>query len=78
MVPGTSAKLDQLWDETVFETLLGEKETLEVSLEDDGVTIKSPGGPTAKIVAADILACSAVLHKIDTVLIPSPKFNSLG
>ena len=77
-MPGAAAKVEQLWDETVFDTLLGKKETLEVLLDGDGVKIKSPGGPPSQIVAADIEACSAVLHKVDAVLIPSPKSNSLG
>ena len=45
---------------------------LTVSIDDDGVFIVAPSGVRAEVIAADIVACDAVVHVIEAVLTPAP------
>lgn len=77
IVPQVAATSDALSEGQVLPTFL-EGETLTVSL-DDGIKIVSARGiEPANVVAADIKACGAVIHKIDSVLIPNGESELLG
>eukprot|EP01025_Chloroclados_australasicus_P031286 TRINITY_DN3163_c1_g1_i3.p1 TRINITY_DN3163_c1_g1~~TRINITY_DN3163_c1_g1_i3.p1 ORF type:complete len:506 (-),score=115.61 TRINITY_DN3163_c1_g1_i3:453-1970(-) len=60
---------DHLFDGQVLSTLAGDDLTLEVETKRKDILIKAIGS-TAKVVASDVTAGAAVVHVIDTVLLP--------
>eukprot|EP00803_Ostreobium_quekettii_P001309 evm.model.scf_2405.1 EVM.evm.TU.scf_2405.1 scf_2405:7775-14270(-) len=73
IVPDVAAQSRRLFDRHVFRTLHGADGEIRVRVDDGGIEIESPGGNKARparVVQADIPACSALIHKIDRVLIP--------
>jgi transforming growth factor-beta-induced protein len=68
VIPGQALTASELQDGQVLETL-NEGETLSVSISDDKVCFipSAPGASQACVLAADIVACNAVVHIIDTV-----------
>ena len=68
VVPAVALSSD-LQDGQVLPTLLGS--TLTVTKNSTGVFITPTGGPTAKVITADIKASNGVVHIIDTVLLPA-------
>ena len=58
----------ELTDGMTLTTLFGS--TLTVGVADDGtVTVTLPGGTTATVITPNVVACEAVVHVIDTVLV---------
>lgn len=70
VVPDVAAMAADLTDGQELITLGGE--TVTVGVSDGVVTVTSPGGQVATVVAPDIVACDAVVHVIDQVLTPAP------
>eukprot|EP01025_Chloroclados_australasicus_P007456 TRINITY_DN123_c0_g1_i3.p1 TRINITY_DN123_c0_g1~~TRINITY_DN123_c0_g1_i3.p1 ORF type:complete len:297 (+),score=51.28 TRINITY_DN123_c0_g1_i3:43-933(+) len=65
-IPEAALLAEDLEDGAVVTTILGQELTVDLS---DGVTFVGSGS-SAKVVVADVVACKAIIHVIDTVLIP--------
>eukprot|EP00887_Chlorella_sp_A99_P007297 scaffold2.g7297.t1 len=72
IVPNVAAASTDLTNGQTLPTL-DEDETLTVDLSGGAVKIKpsAPGAPEATVVQPDIAACRAIVHVIDTVLLPA-------
>jgi hypothetical protein len=71
VVPGVAAKAADLTDGQVLPTQdAGESITVQKA---QGITLvpSAPGAQPAKVIAADLPAGAAVIHVIDTVLLPA-------
>jgi len=70
-----SKAAEEFADGDEFETLSGEILKVAVTEEDDAttVTLSTGGTPSSTVTAADIGASNGVIHKIDTVLLPTWK-----
>lgn len=69
VVPGVAANSADLMDGQILPTLLGTS-SLTVDLSAGDVVINSETGGMANVTSADIPACDAVVHVIDSVLVP--------
>lgn len=68
VVAGAALTAEDLTDGMQLTALFGAP--LTVSVADDGtVSVTIDGGTTAGIITADIVACEAIVHIVDTVLI---------
>eukprot|EP01025_Chloroclados_australasicus_P007452 TRINITY_DN123_c0_g1_i1.p1 TRINITY_DN123_c0_g1~~TRINITY_DN123_c0_g1_i1.p1 ORF type:complete len:182 (+),score=37.07 TRINITY_DN123_c0_g1_i1:409-954(+) len=65
-VPDVALLAEDLEDGAVVTTLLGQDLTVDLS---NGVTFVGSGS-SAKVIVADVVACKAIIHVIDTVLLP--------
>eukprot|EP01024_Parvocaulis_polyphysoides_P052289 TRINITY_DN5158_c0_g1_i5.p2 TRINITY_DN5158_c0_g1~~TRINITY_DN5158_c0_g1_i5.p2 ORF type:complete len:150 (-),score=27.86 TRINITY_DN5158_c0_g1_i5:169-618(-) len=68
VVEGAALMAENLEDGMLLDTLAGKNE-LMVKLGEEGVMIKS-GNITANVIKGDIKAGKAIIHVVDTVLVP--------
>ena len=71
IVPGVAATSSALTNGQTLPTR-NNGQTLTVDLSSPGtVRIQPSGGPAATVITPDVTACNAIIHTIDTVLLPS-------
>jgi len=71
VVPGVAAKSTDLSnDQSIATANEGQSLTINLVPEIEEITVTSPGGTVARVQLKDVMACKAVVHVIDKVLIP--------